>query len=315
MRRYFILLSLVTALLSSCSAGQSTFYAAFDADSAVFNTNGKLYKRTMELGREYAIEDKYLCFFSGNELSEKQQQRIAKAYALENAAGHFFVLKNGEALNAFLKKKRIQVLYSANDEYIKRAKESGCAAVRTLGSVFLEKYKTGKSTLNKRNLLSLYGPFNELILLQYEIRPKLRVPIESRFIYFADGDTIGWDGLYFRFLGCDAAELAKPHHGLPGQEPHGTFIKEYVRKRVKSVREIGIAPAEHDYYSRTLAHIFIDGESLSLELIKKSLAYETVNSYGANGFFELSREILRAAKKAPKPAYRKPYLYRKEHRK
>ncbi|MCM8783681.1 MAG: thermonuclease family protein [Candidatus Omnitrophica bacterium] len=140
------------------------------------------------------------------------------------------------------------------------------------------------------------------------------IVLDKQKIVVVDGDTLHYDDERVRLLGVDCPELATDTFGGRGQEPYATEAKDFVIKRLQEGTRIELVLIEEqDKYGRSLGHIFIDGESLSLELIRRGLGYETVSRYGDNGFTELSAQILEAAKKIT-PSFENPSEWRKKNR-
>ncbi|RPJ41501.1 MAG: hypothetical protein EHM19_11785, partial [Candidatus Latescibacterota bacterium] len=83
---------------------------------------------------------------------------------------------------------------------------------------------------------------------------------------------------------------------------------------IRGAKRVTYLPDQNDRYGRLLAHVFIDGRLLAVDLIREGLAYETVSHYGDNGYPEIADAILKAAKNAPEPAFEPPYVWRQKHR-
>jgi len=82
---------------------------------------------------------------------------------------------------------------------------------------------------------------------------------------------------------------------------------------LRKARVIEYLPFQNDKYGRLLAHVFVDGELLSIHLIKAGLAYESISYYGDNGFPDLAERILKAAHESPRPPFEMPYKWRRSH--
>jgi hypothetical protein len=134
-------------------------------------------------------------------------------------------------------------------------------------------------------------------------------------IEFDDGDTIVYGKIYVRILGIDTPETEHPEVGIYENQPYGPEASDSAEALISRARVAEYLFAGKDYYGRTLGHIFVDGELLGVKLIEMGLAYETVSHYGDNGFPDLAQRILDASLTAPKPAFQKPYLWRKKHQK
>ena len=84
---------------------------------------------------------------------------------------------------------------------------------------------------------------------------------------------------------------------------------------VRKARVVEYLPFQNDKYGRLLAHVFVDGELLSVYLIRAGLAYENISYYGDNGFPDLAERILKAARESPRLPFEEPYRWRQRHQK
>lgn len=132
-------------------------------------------------------------------------------------------------------------------------------------------------------------------------------------IRFDDGDTFYLDGKPVRVLGIDTPETASPSVGIMEDQPFGPAASDTTRALLTRARRIEVVFDGRDTYGRRLAHVFVDGELLSVELLERSLAYENVSHFGDNGFPDLADRILDAARRSPKPAFEEPYKWRRAH--
>jgi micrococcal nuclease len=94
-----------------------------------------------------------------------------------------------------------------------------------------------------------------------------------------DGDTVVTDsGEKIRLLGVDTPEL---HHPDFPEQPFAKEARQYVVERIggkKCVFEY--TDMDHyDKYGRTLAFIYIDGDLVNSELVKKGFGYASPNKY------------------------------------
>ncbi|MEZ6183816.1 MAG: CARDB domain-containing protein [Planctomycetota bacterium] len=136
-------------------------------------------------------------------------------------------------------------------------------------------------------------------------------PTPSR-VYANDGDTIRVDGQTYRFIGADTPEKRSGTFDAD-QEPYASAASEFTRGKLRNAREVAIHhSANPDVYGRLLAHVFVDGESLSLLLVENAHAYQTVSVWGSNGFTELGREIRAAAQGTSLP-FEEPRFWRQRH--
>ncbi len=94
-----------------------------------------------------------------------------------------------------------------------------------------------------------------------------------------DGDTVVTDaGEKVRFLGVDTPEL---HHPDRPEEPFAQEAKQYVKERIEGKKCVfEYTDRDHyDKYGRTLAFIYIDGDLLNSELVKKGYGYASVSKF------------------------------------
>ena len=140
------------------------------------------------------------------------------------------------------------------------------------------------------------------------------IEMDKSKIVLDDGDSFEYDGTGIRVLGMDTPEIAHPEHGFLEDQEFGREAAAYTAKIFTDAKIISYIPDQPDKYGRTLAHVFIDGNLLSIKLIKAGLAYETVSHYGDNGFPELAERILKAAKESKVKDFIPPFKWRQEHR-
>ncbi|MFH1652914.1 MAG: thermonuclease family protein [Pseudomonadota bacterium] len=138
---------------------------------------------------------------------------------------------------------------------------------------------------------------------------------EKSKIKYDDGDSFTCGEEQIRVLGMDTPEITHKEHGISIDQPFGREATKMTNDLLKAAKRVIIIRSKKDMYGRTLAHVLIDGELLSVKLIKASLAYETISHYGDNGFREFALQITEAAKSAPKPKFDPPYLWRRKHQK
>jgi endonuclease YncB( thermonuclease family) len=141
------------------------------------------------------------------------------------------------------------------------------------------------------------------------------VRVEVSKIQFDDGDTFLLDGTPIRILGIDTPETADPRVGIEEDQPFGRAAADSSRALITRARVVEIAYDGRDVYDRRLAHVFVDGELLSVKLLEYGLAYENVRHFGDNGFPDLADRIIRAADAGPKPPFEPPHQWRKKHQK
>ncbi len=136
---------------------------------------------------------------------------------------------------------------------------------------------------------------------------------EKSKIEIDDGDTFKCNGLTIRLIGADTPEIAHPRHGISADQEKGREAAAFAKSAIEGAKRVIVAKAGKDRYGRTLAHALIDGELLSVKLIKASLAYETITRYGTNGMPEFALAILETAKSSPAPSFEDPHEWRKKN--
>jgi endonuclease YncB( thermonuclease family) len=135
---------------------------------------------------------------------------------------------------------------------------------------------------------------------------------EPRRVYMNDGDTLRVDGRSYRLLGYDTPE--KSSGAFRGnQEPHASRATEHARSLLYGAEELALHLGETDRYNRTLAHAFLDGQSLAVLMVEAEQAYETIRIFGNGGFYELGGEIIDAAR-GRNPPFQAPYRWRQSHK-
>jgi len=134
-------------------------------------------------------------------------------------------------------------------------------------------------------------------------------------IEFVDGDSFKCKGEEIRVLGVDAPELMNEKNGILKNQKMGPKAALFTQKELKDASRILIVRGGKDKYNRTLAHVMVDGDLLSVKLIKAGLGYETITKYGDNGFPLYSSEVLDTALGAPKPKFKDPYVWRQKNKK
>lgn len=142
-----------------------------------------------------------------------------------------------------------------------------------------------------------------------------RVRVVKEDVQFVDGDTIRYEGTTVRLMGFDTPEGPSPAYEGDQGEPAKRASLE-LRRLVDSaeVVELQYYP-EKDRYGRRLAHLYVDGTTVAIPMIKAGLAYETVTRFGEQGFAEEAKAIKDAARRAPEPDFENPRDWRARHRK
>jgi endonuclease YncB( thermonuclease family) len=130
-----------------------------------------------------------------------------------------------------------------------------------------------------------------------------------------DGDTFFYKDVTIRILGIDTPEIIHEEHGIYEDQPYGREAARLTIQLLRKAKTVEYLPFQPDKYGRLLAHIFVDGELLSIHLIRAGLAYENVSFYGDNGFPDLAQRILQTAQESPRPLFEKPPIWRRKHQK
>ena len=141
------------------------------------------------------------------------------------------------------------------------------------------------------------------------------IEMDKSKIKLDDGDSFEYDSLGIRVLGMDTPEIAHPEHGFEEDQAFGREAATFTARIIKEAETISYLPFQPDRYDRMLAHVFIDGDLLSIKLIRAGLAYETVSHYGDNGFPKLAERISNAAAESETKDFIPPYKWRRENRK
>lgn len=93
----------------------------------------------------------------------------------------------------------------------------------------------------------------------------LTFPKEGTVVTVVDGDTIYLhDGTHVRYLGINSPEKGQPYYDEAKAYNEKTVMGKQVKLEYDQYR--------FDRYDRVLAYVFIDGKSMSLEMVLKGLA-------------------------------------------
>lgn len=140
-----------------------------------------------------------------------------------------------------------------------------------------------------------------------------KLVVDKATVKHDDGDSFEVGKLTIRVLGVDCPEIIHLDHGISKDQPGGREAAEFTRHLLDGSSKIVLETAGPDHYGRTLAHVWVDGELLSVQLIKAGLGYETVSRYGDSGFPEYAARIQNAASESPEPTFQKPWRWRRKN--
>ncbi len=128
-----------------------------------------------------------------------------------------------------------------------------------------------------------------------------------------DGDSFYCGKVEIRLLGADTPEICHPKDGIFIDQEYGREAAGFTYQTLTEAQNITIIEAGVDKYGRVLAHVNVDGELLSVKLIKAGLAYETISVYGDNDMPTFAEQTLFAFHAMPQPLFQNPHDWRKEH--
>lgn len=149
-----------------------------------------------------------------------------------------------------------------------------------------------------------------------KLDPRGQFDCPVRKIKFDDGDSFVCKGEEIRVLGIDTPEIKHPSHGIFRDQEQGREAAAFTKNILKNAKQVSIVPVKRDRYKRTLAHVIVDGELLSVKLVKAGLAYENVSFYGDDGLPQYASQITAAWKTlASKPKFEDPHHWRQKNQK
>ena len=260
--------------------------------SAIIDSSNHFDKNTDSIIREYKYQDKNVSVISFDKRDKEKEKFIKNRFAISDfnygirAKWKIFFDKN--KINVYAQsKKLISYLYKKNIKY---------TCIINNSENIADKY-----------ILNLKDKNNSKIIITDKIKNEISIQINKKDIAVIDGDTILYNNTQYRFLGIDAPEIA--------QIPYGSMASNFVYEQIKNASEVSIKIAEYDIYDRILAHIIIDGKSLSLILMQNKLSIQSITTYGDNGFESISTEILLYARKQGRLPFLSPSTFRKKNRK
>ena len=138
------------------------------------------------------------------------------------------------------------------------------------------------------------------------------IKMDKSKIIVKDGDTISYNHIIIRVLGVDTPEIAN-NFNIPKSQYLGKEASLFTKNLFEKAKDISYFPAKKDRYGRMLAHIMLDGELLSIKIIEAGLGYETISTYGDNGFPEFGKRIKLAAAKTGKANFINPLYWRRKN--
>ena len=133
-----------------------------------------------------------------------------------------------------------------------------------------------------------------------------------RRVYMNDGDTLRVDGQSYRLLGFDTPEKRSGAF-TSDQEPYASRATDHARNLLYGAEELALHLGETDLYGRTLAHAFLDGQSMAILMVEAEQAYQTITIFGNGGFYELGSEIVDASRGRTLP-FQAPYRWRQRYK-
>lgn len=143
-----------------------------------------------------------------------------------------------------------------------------------------------------------------------------RTELDKSKIAFDDVDTIRYGRETIRIAGIDGPEIRHPEDGIFKDQPYGRQAARLTKNLILKAKKVELLrDAKKDKYGRTLAHLFLDGELLSVLVIRESMAYENVFMFGPGSTPGLARLVLAAARKSPKPPFEYPWKWRQDNQK
>lgn len=164
-------------------------------------------------------------------------------------------------------------------------------------------YRQDLDTDSMYKLRNIYG---KKILLAYEVRESTRFYFDNSLINVVDGDTIKIGDIVYRLLGIDAPET---------EQEYGNKATAYLRELINKAKVVSLSPADFDVYGRILAHLYIDNKPIAYSMIENKLAFQTITSFGDNGFSDISSNILERARKQGRMPFLNPETYRERVKK
>ena len=96
--------------------------------------------------------------------------------------------------------------------------------------------------------------------------------VKSQDLRVVDGDTIDLNGEKIRFTGIDTPELKQTCIKEGVIDPCGVIAKEILIEKI-SGHKVECVSEGKDQYKRTLAECFVNGESLSIYLVRSGYAF------------------------------------------
>jgi len=151
------------------------------------------------------------------------------------------------------------------------------------------------------------------------LEEKVRSKTQFKVLKIYDGDSIKIKGLELEFqirlVGIDAPEMGyKNQKGQKFSQEAKTFLESLIYKRVVTIKGYGMDP-----YKRQLAEVFVDGDTVNLEMVKAGFAEvykgEQPKTFDAKPYYEEELKAKRQAKGSWVDGYRfeSPLEWRQKH--
>ena len=119
--------------------------------------------------------------------------------------------------------------------------------------------------LNKKKVILVISVFLLIFFLIFN-------QVKSQDLRVVDGDTIDLNGEKIRFTGIDTPELKQTCIKEGVIDPCGVIAKEILIEKI-SDHKVECVSEGKDQYKRTLAECFVNGESLSIYLVRSGYAF------------------------------------------
>lgn len=238
--------------------------AAFHLDAGLIGSND-VYAYTRQIINEYRFDGTSVFFFSQTIAPPDSSIHTALGLTDQN------VISSVSDIGAFCRNRKIKTLYSADASLSAKARAAGVHTVRI---------HDGTGTFTAAELAALRTMDGEPILLQYEIREKISIPLRGETA--ATNDGIMNSGVRYRPAGIIISRK------------RGDSAIRFMNTRIRNASAILLSPCSLDADGAAVrAHLFIDGEALSVLLVRYGHARECISREGDSGFPVIARDIMR----------------------